>query len=199
LTKGEYQKAADYIREAGILFQESGDHWGATMAMMSNGMMAKFRGDYREARLQFAACEPLFRDLGDRHRINMVKSEIAHIERYEGHYDKAEAKYRETLPEWRRIGHRAAIAHQLECFAIIATVREQGLRAARLLGAAEALREKINIPMSGLERIEYDQEIANLRTGLDKEVFTSTWAEGRAMSMEQAINYALEPSQTDSN
>ncbi len=147
LNRGEYQKAAGYIKEAGILLQESGDRWGATMAMMSNGMMAKFRGDYRQARLQFAACEPLFRDLGDRHRANMVRSELAHIERYEGHYDTAEAIYRETLPEWQRIGHRAAIAHQLECFAALAIVREQGQRAARLFGAAEALRERINIPM----------------------------------------------------
>jgi hypothetical protein len=160
--------------------------------MLSIGMSLKFRGNYPEARLQFAACEPIFRNLGDRHRVNMVKSELAHIERYEGHYDKAEAMYRETLPEWQRIGHRAAIAHQLECLATIAKVREQGGRAARLFGAAEALRERINIPMTPSERQEYDREIANLRAGMDEGAFTSTWAEGRAMTMDQAINYALE-------
>jgi hypothetical protein len=161
------------------------------MAMLSMGMMEKFQGNFGEARLRFAACEPLFRDQGDWHRMNMVKSELAHIERYEGHSQKAEEMYRETLPEWKRIGHRAAIAHQLECFAFIAKSQEQGQRAARLFGAAEALREKINIPMNSKERIEYDKEIASLRAGMDEKSYTSNWAEGRAMSMDQAIEFAL--------
>jgi hypothetical protein len=159
-------------------------------------MMAKFRGNYAEARLQYAACEPIFREMGDRHRVNMVKSELAHIERYEGHFDKAEAMYRETLPEWQRIGHRAAIAHQLECFGAIAIFREQDQRAAHLFGAAEVLREKIKIPMTQPERQEYERVIASLREGMDKDAFTSAWAEGRAMSMEQAIQFALEVTTT---
>ena len=102
------------------LLTESGDDWGATMAMLTAGMIAKFRGDYAQARRQFLAIEPLFRDLGDQHRINMVRSELAHIEGYEGRYQQAESMYRETIKEWQRIGHRAAVAHQLECLAGIA-------------------------------------------------------------------------------
>jgi predicted ATPase/class 3 adenylate cyclase len=191
LTNGDYKVANQYIEEGFKLLQESGNRWGATMAMLSMGMMEKFRGNYREARLRFIACEPLFRDLGDRHRMNMVKSELAHIERYEGHFQKAVEMYRETLPEWKRIGHRAAIAHQLECFAAVAKVQEEDGRAARLFGAAEVLREVINIPMTMQERIEYDREIADLRAGMDEKSFTSCWAEGRGMSMDQAINFAL--------
>ncbi|MBI3739611.1 MAG: hypothetical protein HY258_11240 [Chloroflexi bacterium] len=153
--------------------------------------MAKFKGDYDEARRRFAACDPMFREMGDKHRVNMIKSELAHIERYEGHHQKAKAMYRETILEWQRIGHRAAIAHQLECFAAIAKVEEQGQRAARLFGAAEALREKIDIPMTAMERVEYDREIADLRAGMDEKAFTAAWAEGRAMTMEQTIAYAL--------
>ncbi len=109
------------------------------------------------ARRRFAACEPLFREMRDMHRVNMTRSELAHIERYEGHYQQAKAMYKESIVEWKRIGHRAAIAHQLECFASIAKVEEQGQRAACLFGAAEALREKIDIPMTAMERVEYDR------------------------------------------
>ena len=191
LTRGDYETAKEYINEGAALLENSGNLWGFTMTMLSTAMMAKFQGHYTEARVQFAACEPLFRELGDWHRINMVRSELAHIERYEGHYEKAEAMYRDTLPEWQRIGHRAAIAHQLECLAAIAKVHEQGTRAARLYGAAESLRKSINIPMTPLETTEYDREIASLRQGMDEAAFTSAWADGKAMSMEQAINYAL--------
>jgi predicted ATPase/class 3 adenylate cyclase len=175
-----------------ILADES--RWYYTMSMMALGMTAKYKGDYIEARQHFSACEPMFREMRDMHRLNMIKSELAHIERYEGHYQQAKASYRETIVEWKRIGHRAAIAHQLECFASIAKIEEQAQRAARLYGAAEALREKIDIPMTAMERIEYDREIADLKAGMDEKVFTSAWADGRAQTMEHAIDFALDRS-----
>ena len=193
LTNGDYKVANQYIEEGFKLLQESGNRWGATMAILSMGMMEKFRGNYIEARQRFTACEPLFRDLGDKHRMNMVKSELAHIERYEGHFQKAEEMYRETLPEWKRIGHRAAIAHQLECFAAVAKVQEEETSVPQsCLVLQKRFAKPINIPMTMQERIEYDKEIADLRAGMDERSFTSGWAEGRAMSMDQAINFALE-------
>jgi len=96
------------------------------------------------------------------------------------------------MQEWQKIGHRAAIAHQLECFAFIAKAQEEDERAARLFGAAEALRENINIPMMPTERPEYDREGSDLRANMDEAAFAKAWAEGRALTMDQAIAYALE-------
>jgi AMMECR1 domain-containing protein len=71
-------------------------------------------------------------------------------------------------------------------------VDEDPARAARLLGAAEALRGAI-----GLFRTPRDEEanarlIATVRAALGEERFAASWEEGRAMSLEQAIEYALE-------
>jgi len=121
----------------------------------------------------------------------MVQSELAHIERELAHYGQAIAMYRKTILEWKRLGHRAAIAHQLECFAFIAKAQEQIERALRLCGAAEALREKINIAMTPQERVEYDREVADLKANADEIEFASLWAEGRSLTMEQAIQLAL--------
>ena len=84
------------------------------------------------------------------------------------------------------------MANQLEVLAFIAIAHEQDERAARLLGAAEALREKIHIQMSQFERVEYDQQVSELRNGLDEKVFSNLWSEGRLMTMEQAIQFGLE-------
>ena len=102
--------------------------------------------------------------MGDIQRVTMIQSEFGHMERYEGNFDKAEQVYRETILVWQKIGHRAAVANQLESLAFISIAHEKGERAARLLGAAEALREKINIPMSQFERIEYDKQVSELRS-----------------------------------
>jgi len=54
------------------------------------------------------------------------------------------------------------------------------------------LRENINIPMNPPEQVEYDREISDLRANMDEAAFAKAWAEGRALTMEQAIEYALE-------
>jgi hypothetical protein len=121
----------------------------------------------------------------------MIQSELAHIEREQGQYQQAIPMYRETIMEWQRLGHRAAIAHQLECFAFIAKAQEQVERALRMLGAAEALREKINIAMTPPERAEYEREVADLKSNVGKEEFEALWSEGRSMTIEQAIQFVL--------
>ena len=60
------------------------------------------------------------------------------------------------------------------------------------MSAAEALREASSSPMTPQERVEYDNEVASLRTGMDEKSFVLLWEEGRAMTMEQAIEYALQ-------
>lgn len=122
----------------------------------------------------------------------MVRSELAHLERRQGHIALAKPLYRETILEWQNLGHRAAIAHELECFAMVAKVQEEEQRAARLFGAAEVLREKINTPMTPFERVEYDLEVNDLRHNMDEATFAKAWAEGRAFTMEQAIVFVRE-------
>jgi hypothetical protein len=188
---GDFDKAWAEMERGQALLREGGDDWSATMAQLSAAMIAKFRGDNARAREKFAAVEPLFRDLGDQHRINMVHSELAHIERYEGHYTKAEAMYRETIKEWQRIGHRAAVAHQLECFAALAIQAGQLERTARLYGAAQALREKVGIQMTIAEQAEYEQTVAALRSRMGTAACDAAWAAGRALSMDEAVRFAV--------
>jgi predicted ATPase/class 3 adenylate cyclase len=186
------EAAKVYSDEALALLKKSDNRWGLTMILMSLGMAARYQGRMEEARSNLSVCLPIFHEIGDQHRANMIVSELAHIDRIEGRYDLAAQAYRATITEWERLGHRAAVANQLECFAFIAKRYEEAERAAKLFGAAEALREIINIAMTKVERIEYDQEVADLRTGMDDQAFVSLWMEGRGLSMEAAIELALE-------
>jgi hypothetical protein len=122
----------------------------------------------------------------------MIKSDLAHILRQEGNYLEAIPAYHETIKAWQRMGHRSAVAHQLECLAFIAKALEQPDKAARLLGAAEALRQKIEIDMTPPEREEHEKEVADLKANMDEKEFASLWVEGRSMTMEQAIAFAVE-------
>jgi hypothetical protein len=60
------------------------------------------------------------------------------------------------------------------------------------LGAAEALRKAIGAPLSQAERAELDQDVVVTRERLDERNFEAAWGKGRAMTLEQAIEFALE-------
>jgi hypothetical protein len=65
-------------------------------------------------------------------------------------------------------------------------------QATRLLGAAEALTEAVGAVLSPAAQAGCQDQIVALRRALGEEAFAAAWAEGRAMSPEQAIQYAIE-------
>ncbi len=67
-------------------------------------------------------------------------------------------------------------------------------RAARLVGAAEMLRKNQGTTMAPADRPEYEHCIKLLHSQLPEEAFATAWQEGQAMSLEEAIAYALEGS-----
>ena len=105
--------------------------------------------------------------------------------------DEAEVEYRQSIHGWQRSGNRGAVANQLESLAFVALARGQNGRAARLLGAAEALRETAASAMTRLEREEYDAAVLQLRDELDAAAFDEFWAEGRRMTADEAVAFAL--------
>ena len=72
------------------------------------------------------------------------------------------------------------------------TGTEGSTRAARLLGAVEAFCASSGSPLHSYARLKYDRVVAAVRAQLDEAAFEAAWAEGRAMSLEQAVAYALE-------
>ncbi len=73
----------------------------------------------------------------------------------------------------------------------MAGAQAQLQRAVRLYGAAERVREEVGLGISPSQRADYDQNVDGARAGLGDQAFAAGWAEGRAMTMAQAIEYAL--------
>jgi tetratricopeptide (TPR) repeat protein len=185
------QQLQSYLEESLALSQGSVD---PDAAVRTEGILARLafsRGDFAEARKHADRMLDLHREMGDQLSVTGHQSSMAHVARQMGNYPEALALYRETLPDWQKIGHRGAVAHQLECMAYIAKVREEGERAVKLMSAAQALREASNSPRTPQERIEYDRELEGLRAGIDEKTFHILWEEGRSMNMEAAIDFAL--------
>ncbi|GAC1637258.1 MAG: hypothetical protein NVS4B9_30390 [Ktedonobacteraceae bacterium] len=113
----------------------------------------------------------------------------------QGDYAEARALYEESLTLTREIGFRRIIPSTLEGLAAVCATQGESVRATRLWGAAEALRAAIGMPLSPIENAVYKRAVAAARIQLDRQIFTTIWAEGRTMSLE-AILAAPEPVKT---
>ena len=133
----------------------------------------------------------LARETGDKWRIAYSLRGVGIAALLQGDYARAAAVYTESLALCRELGERWVTE---ECFfglAGVACARARYKQAARLLGAAETLREALGRQPASFERAVYDQRMASTRDALGDAVFAAACAEGRAMTLEQAIEYAL--------
>ena len=131
------------------------------------------------------------REMGDLRGIANTLGSLGNAARSQGDDGRARALYEESLAILRELGDRRGIAESLEMFAALA-VAQQPERAARLFGAAEALREAIRAPRPVIDRADYERQVAATCAALGEEAFGAAWAEGRALSLEEAIQNALQ-------
>jgi hypothetical protein len=83
------------------------------------------------------------------------------------------------------------VANQFENFAYVAIERGQGPRAARLLGAATAIREATGQQMAFDEVPELEGFIERLRGSMPAADYEANWAAGRALSQPEAVALAI--------
>jgi hypothetical protein len=90
----------------------------------------------------------------------------------------------------RELGARLFVAECLEGLGAVATAARPSERAARLFGAAEALRKSIHSPLPPYMQAEQERVVSAARGILPSAVFAAAWAKGQAFAMDQAIAYA---------
>jgi predicted ATPase len=179
------------VEEASEAARRSGNPHDIAYLTQVRGRVASRAGRLPDAQGYFRESQARFHAIGDRRFELSAQSELAHNLRRDGLIDEAEAEYRGSIRGWQRSGNRGAVANQLESFAFLAVAKGQGTRAARLFGAAEALRDAADAPMAPPERQEYDAGILRLREGLDEGTLTAAWAEGRQMTADAAVKLAV--------
>ncbi len=158
--------------------------------LMGLAAFARANKSFAEARLYLEEV----RKIAQRIHSGMIvacESELAHLERLSGHLQAAKEAYIRIIRIFLNYGHMAAVANLLESYGFIALAEEEPERAARLLGAADAQRGQIQIPMRNYEQMEYDQAVAALREQLDPAAFKTAWESGRRLDVDQAVNYAV--------
>jgi predicted ATPase len=190
LARGDLVESQKFITMLKTWMKDAPMSYQTGVALLSIGSEERWIHP-ENAREYYEEALKVFRHLRHKSFENVLLAELGHVARMTGNITQAKDLYKQTLTRFQDQGHRPAIAHQLECFAFIAIREEELERAAKLFGAAEALRERINAQMQELESIEYNNWVIRIRSLLSEAEINSLWAQGRTLTMEQAIQFAL--------
>jgi hypothetical protein len=180
------------LEEALAISRRIGDKRNTAGSLHNLAEVERQRGNYGRAKTLGMQSLSLAREMEDKWQLAMVVGWVGLLEVWSGDKpDLAEGFLKEGLALDRELGNWAYGAYCLEGFAGLAGARGQGARAARLWGAAEALRIDIGAPPSLDARPLYERSLAAARAQLGEAAWEAAFAEGRAMSAEEAAEYAL--------
>jgi hypothetical protein len=116
---------------------------------------------------------------------------IGRLHLLEGQTEEARHLFTVSLGSLFEMGRNVCTAHAIEGFARLALATGRADRAARLLGAADALLERLGMTMMPIERALFDGTVRETRDRLGEERYASAWEEGHRMSQQHAVAYAL--------
>jgi predicted ATPase/DNA-binding XRE family transcriptional regulator len=188
---GHYTEAIGFLTDSLTLFQELKENlwdfrtsfWLAE-AYMANGNLEAGRPLWKHG-LELCQAE------NDQWHIAWGLEGLGIVARLDGRLEEARQLHTESLNLKVSVMDKAGIAYALEAFAQLASAADQFPRSALLWGAAEGLRQSLNLFQLPSRDSLYKSLIPTVREKMGNESFEETWTKGKSMSMDEAIKYAM--------
>ena len=189
----DYLYARTLLEEALAIHRRSRSQSGIALLLGNLGYLAWARGDLQSARGLLEEGMVIGRQLGHMTNLASLLDNLGVVVHDQGDYSTAHALLKESLAIHRQADDQRGIARSLEVLAAVVFALAGADPAARVWGHAERLREEVGAPHPPSERARYQRDVTAARTALhDDAAFDLAWQEGRAMTLEQAVQCALD-------
>jgi tetratricopeptide (TPR) repeat protein len=159
-----------------------------TLALL--GQLAQQRGDYARARGLLEEALALRRERPSAWGVPWTTMMLGEVAADEGNTVRAAVLLEESLRLHVANGDHYGIGVCLLDIGMLAADGTRPEAAARLLGAAESLREVGGLALEPAHRRKYERSVARAQADLGAAAFAAAWAAGRALPLEQAITEA---------
>jgi predicted ATPase/DNA-binding XRE family transcriptional regulator len=189
---GAYPEALAALEESLRINQESGDQLEISFNLFQLGMLARQQSELPRARSLLDNALAIQRGFDQPRGIGSTLFNLGLVAADEGDYPRAQSLYRESVGLLRQVHDPWMQAFVLEAFASLAVARGDVDRGAVLSGAAAALRHEIGSSVPPAMQPQVDRAVRLAQEGLGEGAFAEAWAEGQAMTLEQAVAFALE-------
>jgi tetratricopeptide (TPR) repeat protein len=193
--RGDHEQAARLNERALAVAREFGSRFGAALALCNLADVLRAQGDLERAKSLLEESLISLRSQEGPLRIANARvntlSRLGSIECEMSRDARASELFEESLREVWRFGFGFEGVACLEGLARVAAMQGRPERAARLLGASAARREEQGITLSPIVRADHDHAENAARAALGEDAFTTAWAVGHAMPLEEAVKDAL--------
>jgi ATP/maltotriose-dependent transcriptional regulator MalT len=190
LDEGDAAQAHPLLEESRTLFRELGESYYEGLVLGDLGLVAFHQGNMAVAHSLIEECLTHFQaknELDIRDGKARTLAHLAQVVAFEGDNARARALYEQCLAIARKQPFQRLTPFYLEGLAGVVAAQGELPWAARLWGAAEALRDSMGTPIPPASRADYERSVAAARTQLGEQAFAAVWAEGRTMNLEQAL------------
>ena len=190
-SQGDLEKAKELGEQAITIMREMGNKNHFAGGLLRLGIIFQVQGQDEQAEsllLQAVAAE---KELGNKMYVALAQMHLGRLQMKRRQFAQAQQRLRESLVLFKAVSGLYFIPHALDSFAFLLAASNNAPRAAQLFGATQTLREIFGTPLPPGYHKEYASYLASTRAQLDAATFDALWNEGRAMSLEQAIEYAL--------
>ena len=190
-SSGEYERAAKMYEDTLPLVRKLNNKGAMAGTLIDLGSVAWVQGDLDLAAHRYEEAISIGREIGAEFTVAYAVTGLGKVAYSRRDYDTAHTFFKEALAIFREMANPWNMTYCLEALAALAVAQGDMKRAARLFGAMAEFYAHLKFLLSPLERDHHDRDLAAARTGLGEEAFSALWAEGQAMTMQQAVSYAL--------
>jgi hypothetical protein len=183
--------AQSTLEKSMTLFREDGDKWGYALAVMCLASATHRNDDQVKALALNEQALRVFRELGETYFQSVCLWASGHVRAKLGDWKVGLEQLRESLTLSRSLDSKLEVAACLLRLAEIEGHLEDPARPVRLYWAARTVYDSIGVRYTG-NNPNLEKQLASCRLALGEAAFAEAEAQGRAMTREQAIAYALE-------
>ena len=192
--QGNYSQARSFLEQSLEIWREMGPEWKLESSRILTflGDVALNLGEEEHARSLYEITAAILREHGDKNFLAYSVRRLGQLACRRGDYEKAMAFCKESLVLNQKVGDPRGVLACIAGFAAIAVARGKFEYAARLMATVENQLASIGTRLLQLDKFEYERNLVFLREHLDKKSLAKFLAQGKAMTLEQAIASALE-------
>jgi predicted ATPase/transcriptional regulator with XRE-family HTH domain len=191
IMERNFAEAQSNLEESKALFQEVGDKWEYAHAVMSLALEAHEQNELALSLSLHEQALALFREVGGAYFQSFALDFIGILQVKQGDMKRGMTALREALILARRLDSKHGIAGAISRLAAVAQRAGDPVRAVLLYWAAKNVWGSIGVWREA-DEIDFENWLAPCHASLSEAEFKDATEQGRAMTMEQAIAYALE-------
>jgi DNA-binding CsgD family transcriptional regulator len=189
-TATDIQQAVPTLTEGLALARQRGPGWAAYFRLYCLGEAARLRGDLEESDALLSESLSPSSAAPDRWGAFHALYGLAFLNLERADFALANKQAQQSLKLSVELGDTRGSTYALETLGCIATAKGHMRRAARLFGAAAVLREPVGDFASATLHTAREHALATIRTQLGEREFAAVSAQGRRLSLDQAVDLA---------